>query len=82
MVAAHPIGYQATYKLSWLEDPAQAHGIFTIAEGGDFTLGAVLRDIKDLPAANKWDGKSLTKAGSGTLVLTANNCYTGDTIIN
>ncbi|WP_336235092.1 autotransporter outer membrane beta-barrel domain-containing protein [Achromobacter dolens] len=81
VIPAHPIGYQATYKLSWLEDPAKAHGTFTIAEGGDFTLGAALSDIKDLPASNKWDGKSLTKAGPGVLQLTAANLYTGATTI-
>lgn len=81
VIPAHPIGYQASYKLSWLEDPAKAHGTFTIAEGGDFTLGAALSDIKDLPASNKWDGKSLTKAGPGVLQLTAANLYTGATTI-
>ncbi|MFX5634310.1 autotransporter-associated beta strand repeat-containing protein, partial [Acinetobacter baumannii] len=29
-----------------------------------------------------WDGKSLTKAGPGTLILTANNTYTGGTTIS
>lgn len=82
VVAAHPIGYQTSYKLSWFEDPAKAHGTFTIADTGDFTLGAALSDIKDLPAGNKWDGKSLTKAGPGVLQLTAANLYTGPTTIN
>ncbi|WZB76309.1 autotransporter outer membrane beta-barrel domain-containing protein [Achromobacter insuavis] len=83
MIAAHPIGYQATYKLSWLEDPAKAHGTFTIAEGGDFTLGAVLADVSaNTNTTTPWDGKSLTKAGTGVLQLTAKNLYTGPTTIN
>lgn len=83
VIAAHPIGYQATYKLSWLEDPAKAHGTFTIADGGDFTLGAVLADVgASTNTAAPWDGKSLTKAGPGVLQLTAANLYTGPTTIN
>ncbi|EGP42793.1 invasion protein [Achromobacter insuavis AXX-A] len=83
VIAAHPIGYQATYKLSWLEDPAKAHGTFTIAEGGDFTLGAVLADVSaNTNTTAPWDGKSLTKAGPGVLQLTAANLYTGPTTIN
>ncbi|NYS11795.1 autotransporter outer membrane beta-barrel domain-containing protein [Achromobacter xylosoxidans] len=83
VIAAHPIGYQATYKLSWLEDPAKAHGTFTIAEGGDFTLGAVLADVSaNTNTTTPWDGKSLTKAGPGVLQLTAANLYTGPTTIN
>lgn len=83
VIAAHPIGYQATYKLSWLEDPAKAHGTFTIAEGGDFTLGAVLSDVSaNTSTAAPWDGKSLTKAGPGVLQLTAANLYTGPTTIS
>lgn len=83
VIAAHPIGYQTTYKLSWLEDPAKAHGTFTIAEGGDFTLGAVLADVSaNTSTAAPWDGKSLTKAGPGVLQLTAANLYTGPTTIN
>lgn len=83
VVAPHPIGYQATYKLSWLEDPAKAHGTFTIAEGGDFTLGAVLADVgANTNTTTPWDGKSLTKAGPGVLQLTAANLYTGPTTIN
>lgn len=83
VIALHPIGYQATYKLSWLEDPAKAHGTFTIAEGGDFTLGAALADVSANTNTTKpWDGKSLTKAGPGVLQLTAANLYTGPTTIN
>ncbi len=83
VIAAHPIGYQATYKLSWLEDPAKAHGTFTIADGGDFTLGAVLADVgANTNTTTPWDGKSLTKAGPGVLQLTAANLYTGPTTIN
>ncbi|MBU9853702.1 autotransporter-associated beta strand repeat-containing protein [Rahnella bonaserana] len=31
---------------------------------------------------NDWDGESLTKAGDGTLILTANKTYTGTTTVS
>ncbi|WP_163334167.1 autotransporter-associated beta strand repeat-containing protein, partial [Klebsiella aerogenes] len=46
-----------------------------------FSVGAVLADQAANPATG-WDGKSLTKAGPGTLILTANNTYTGGTTIS
>ncbi|MCC8165425.1 MAG: autotransporter-associated beta strand repeat-containing protein, partial [Planctomycetes bacterium] len=71
-------------SLTWYsEDPSRkAHGDFEIMGGNIFTLGAKLAD-NDTSSnlLNPWDGKSLTKKGTGTLVLTAANEYTGDTTI-
>ncbi len=64
-------------------DPARkAHGTFNIAGGETFTLGAELKDNSASANLGSWDGNSLTKEGDGTLVLTADNSYTGATTVN
>ncbi|MCL2075665.1 MAG: autotransporter-associated beta strand repeat-containing protein [Betaproteobacteria bacterium] len=65
--------------LAWDLDSADAHGNFTI-DRGEFVLGAVLADNGGSSLVG-WDGKSLTKGGTGTLILTGANTYTGDTNI-
>ncbi len=68
--------------LRWYStDPTcQAHGTFTVDGSNSFALGAILADT----ATNlgTWDGKSLTQKGTGTLVLSADNSYSGGTKIN
>ena len=45
---------------------------------GLFTVGVGLTD-QSVTAGSAWNGKTLTKAGAGTLVLTGDNRYTGGT---
>lgn len=69
------------YSLYWNGQDSDAHGTFTLDEGRTFDLGVALADntVHVNPA---WDGKSLTKAGEGTLILSAENTYTGATQIS
>ncbi|WP_242915592.1 autotransporter-associated beta strand repeat-containing protein [Brevundimonas pishanensis] len=72
--------YLARYGLNWSSGTPQSHGTFTLSDATDhFTVAVALSD----QASNAgWDGKSLTKAGAGTLVLNADNTYTGGTTIS
>jgi len=73
--------YLATYGLSWTANNSLAHGTFTLTNTADsFNVGVVLGD-EAANSATSWDGKSLTKAGHGTLILSAANTYTGGTTI-
>ncbi len=60
----------------------QAHGTFTVVDGGEFTLGAVLNDNGGSNKVSGWDGDVLTKKGDGTLILAGTNDYTKGTFIN
>jgi outer membrane autotransporter protein len=73
--------YLATYGLSWMASNNLAHGTFTLTNASDtFTVNAALTDQAANPVTG-WDGRSLTKAGAGTLILSADNGYTGGTTI-
>jgi autotransporter-associated beta strand protein len=61
-----------------------AHGTFNVVNGsgdGTYTVDEVLADNTDGADAG-WNGKSLTKTGSGTLILAKDNGYSGGTIVN
>ncbi|MDR3109771.1 MAG: autotransporter-associated beta strand repeat-containing protein [Planctomycetaceae bacterium] len=79
--------YVVSYGLAWYADNELKHGTFNITEQlGEVSVG-VLNDSVNLNnvvenAVNGWNGKTLTKEGVGTLVLTAKNNYSGGTIIN
>ncbi|MEZ6876108.1 autotransporter outer membrane beta-barrel domain-containing protein [Enterobacter sp. KBR-315C3_2022] len=78
--------YDVLASLTWFADSnnaaTPAHGTFTIDDADQsFTLHTVLRD-QSADAATGWDGKSLVKEGDGTLVLDAENRYSGDTHVN
>ncbi|MCR2688175.1 hypothetical protein NSO97_24400, partial [Salmonella enterica] len=60
--------YLASYGLTWTAGNSLAHGTFTLANATDrFTVGAALAD-QAANAATGWNGRTLTKAGAGTLV--------------
>lgn len=78
--------YQLTASLSWYADrdnaATDAHGTFTLGDAeGSFKLGTDLTNV-DPNSTTNWDGKTLTKEGAGTLILSGNNDYTGGTLIN
>ncbi|CCU23648.1 ShdA [Salmonella enterica subsp. enterica serovar Agona str. 57.A.08] len=80
--------YDLTASLSWDagRDNAttDAHGTFTLSDpDGSFNVAATLTDVDDtLDPGSRWDGKSLTKEGAGTLILSGDNDYSGGTTIN
>ncbi|UWU73758.1 autotransporter-associated beta strand repeat-containing protein [Bradyrhizobium huanghuaihaiense] len=80
--SADGLQYLASYGLSWTAGNSLAHGTFTLTNATDtFTLGVTLTD-QAANAATGWDGKSLTKAGAGTLILTGHNTYSGGTTVS
>ena len=77
--------YGGTIGLRWYSTVAElpAHGTFTLNGDSSFTVNVALNDnTVNLQENPKWDGKSLTKNGTGTLILAAQNAYTGTTTIN
>ncbi|MBJ2714854.1 autotransporter-associated beta strand repeat-containing protein, partial [Salmonella enterica subsp. enterica serovar Give] len=82
--------YDVTASLSWYADSdnaaTDAHGTFTLSEQGhSFTLNTALTDVDatlNPDSATGWDGTSLIKQGAGTLILNAENTYTGGTTIS
>ncbi|VUS66980.1 autotransporter outer membrane beta-barrel domain-containing protein [Klebsiella pasteurii] len=79
--------YELVTSLSWYADKhnaaTDAHGTFTLsAANSEFTVHNHLDDVTNTLASTNssgWDGKSLTKLGDGTLILSAANTYSGDT---
>ncbi|HAK6815965.1 TPA: fibronectin-binding autotransporter adhesin ShdA [Salmonella enterica] len=85
---ADSTNYDLTASLSWYADrdnaSTYAHGTFTLSDpDGNFNVAANLTDVDDtLDPNSTWDGKSLTKEGAGTLILSGDNDYSGNTTIN
>jgi outer membrane autotransporter protein len=74
--------YNLSFGLSWLAGPALGDGDFTLNNATDnFNVNVVLNNQAG-PFSSGWDGKTLTKAGPGTLILSQQNGYTGATQIN
>ena len=74
--------YVVGMGLTWLAGPVLGNGVFTLSDAGDaFEVDDILAD-QGPASGTGWDGKTLTKAGDGTLTLAGGNTYTGDTIVN
>lgn len=74
--------YLAAYDLSWTAGNNLAHGTLTLADvTNEIDIGIVLSN----QAANQatgWNGQALTKAGAGTLILSAENTYSGGSTVS
>ncbi|EOF5965440.1 autotransporter outer membrane beta-barrel domain-containing protein [Salmonella enterica] len=71
--------YLLSETLSWNAGDVSAtaaHGTFTLAAGKTFEVTSVLADQT---GNADWDGKTLTKQGDGTLILSGDNTYSGNT---
>lgn len=74
--------YVLDFGLRWLAGPALGNGTFTLNNAADiFNVDVALNDQTG-PFSRGWDGKTLTKAGAGTLILSQVNGYDGATQIN
>lgn len=71
----------AGLSLSWFANPIASTGDFTILNDSSFTVSGILNDQAPNPTLS-WDGKSLHKKGTGTLILAMDNTYTGGTTIS
>jgi autotransporter family porin len=76
------VGTGLVWYASHSNTPLIASGTFTLAQADHaFDMDAVLADQAP-NAATGWDGRTLTKAGPGTLQLSKANTYTGATRID
>ncbi|ECO1427204.1 autotransporter outer membrane beta-barrel domain-containing protein [Salmonella enterica subsp. enterica serovar Senftenberg] len=79
--------YDLTASLSWYADrdnaTTDAHGTFTLSDpDGSFNVAATLTDVDDtLDPGSRWDGKSLTKEGAGTLILSGGSATLGGDLV-
>ncbi|WP_445379179.1 autotransporter-associated beta strand repeat-containing protein [Pseudochrobactrum asaccharolyticum] len=74
--------YNVGFGLTWFAGPAAGNGIFTLANTADtFDVDVVLSNQTG-PFTSGWNGNELTKAGDGTLTLSAVNTYSGATAVN
>ncbi|RZT36663.1 autotransporter outer membrane beta-barrel domain-containing protein [Cupriavidus agavae] len=76
------VGVGLVWYAAHSTDPDTANGLFTLDNArGAFDIDARLVD-QPANAATGWDGRTLTKAGPGTLRLSKPNGYTGATLVN
>ncbi|MCD8141584.1 MAG: autotransporter-associated beta strand repeat-containing protein [Planctomycetaceae bacterium] len=72
--------YIVGFDLKWNATDGTAIGDFTLAEGEVFDVDRVLNNNDNIIDPS-WDGTTLTKKGDGTLILSAQNGYAGNTNI-
>ncbi|WP_250507231.1 MULTISPECIES: autotransporter outer membrane beta-barrel domain-containing protein [unclassified Caballeronia] len=76
------LDYEVGFGLRWLAGAAQGDGAFTLAGAADTFNADVALNDQTGRFASGWDGRTLTKKGAGTLILSAANGYTGATLID
>ncbi|MCL2760526.1 MAG: autotransporter outer membrane beta-barrel domain-containing protein, partial [Desulfuromonadales bacterium] len=81
-VSSNGLDYDLGFRLAWTDGGySQGTGDFTMVGGSTFEVDTVLSNQAG-PFINGWDGKTLTKSGAGSLILSGQNIYTGATIID
>ncbi|MCC8397536.1 autotransporter-associated beta strand repeat-containing protein, partial [Paraburkholderia sp. MMS20-SJTR3] len=79
--SADGLDYNAGFGLTWQAGATLGNGTFTLTNATDaFNVDVALAD--EAASATGWNGTDLTKAGAGTLTLSAQNTYTGTTAVN
>lgn len=84
--AADATKYNLGFNLSW--NAGQTGGVSSRLANGTFTLDAgdsfeVTEALNDVTSNNHdWDGKTLNKAGEGTLLLSGDSLYSGSTSVD
>lgn len=76
--------YDVGFGLAWKSSVADGHGDFTVEGGKTFDVNIQLADRPAsmvFTSTHNWDGKSLTKKGDGTLILSVENTFTGATTV-
>lgn len=68
-------------SLRWNDHSGKGYGTFDLRKDALLELEVQLSDNNAAHLSPGWDGKTLTKAGEGTLVLSSENTYTGVTDI-
>ncbi|MDR1305007.1 MAG: autotransporter-associated beta strand repeat-containing protein [Verrucomicrobiales bacterium] len=72
--------YVLGQQLAWFGNPGDSHGDFTLGAGERFNMDVTLSDTTG--GSGGWDGKTLTKLGAGTLIMSASGNYSGGARVN
>lgn len=72
---------EVSSSLKWNDPSGNGYGTFDLRNGAVLELKVRLADNNAAQLSHGWDGKTLTKAGEGTLILSSQNTYTGVTDI-
>ncbi|EHS3895021.1 MULTISPECIES: autotransporter outer membrane beta-barrel domain-containing protein [Escherichia] len=72
---------EVSSSLKWNDPSGNGYGTFDLRKGAVLELKVRLADNNAAQLSHGWDGKTLTKAGEGTLILSSQNTYTGVTDI-